>query len=1387
MTWEERMQFGPIGSLIPAFISEQFAQNRRAGHMRAVVLFVDISGFTPLTESLMGHLTGGSHQKGGAEALSDVVMAIFDPMVSQVAACGGIIPLFAGDAFAAIFPQADDQLDRSMAQMAAARALQVVDFIQRYFSDAANGLRGVRTFQTPYGDFAIGVKVGLAFGDVAWGIPGGNGRYTYYFRGPAITQAVCAQALAASGDAVADPSMLPLIQGQAQIRPLGETDNVCVIPRQRARPFTAPPLPKFSLDDIRPFLSSLEWLWHTQAEFRQATPVFIAFTPPDETERLHEFVTAVLQLAETYGGDFSQVDFSIPGGYLVIWFGLPSSYENNTDRALSFLLALKQTFGPDSGPTAVPWRAGVANGVVWAGLRGGKARCEYGAIGDVVNIAARLAMRAPDYDIWTTHAVYITGQSAFSFADFGQIPLKGKRHQLAVYRVLQPKRPTTGLQLDRHFWGRAKEMQRLQEFVKPIFNSQFAGVFYLDGEAGIGKSYLLAEFSRHIRRAQSVFVANCPSDEVLQTSLNPFRAFLADYFLQQPANSFAQNKQKFDQTLDLLSHRLQMEGETAVAIHQELWRSRSFLAALLNLEWPDSLYAALEPKLRFENTRLALKNFLKAISLIQPVILVLKNAHWLDLDSQQILPYLLREMADYPLAVLVEGRYGTGGAAIRLELGPEVPTAEVGLDYLSVYEVGLMAAQIIEGELAPTAVHFIHQKTNGNPLFIEHLVLSMCEQRMLLIDEVSGEYNLSQTAVDSVPETLQAVLISRLDRLSPEVRRLAQVAAVLGPVFDVPVLAAMAPQTGMAPQTVMVQPAAIAPQTAMAPPVERSLPEQLAEAELAQIWTAVAPNRYAFSHALLRDAAYHMQLPSRLSYLHGQTAVALETVYAANLSPRYADLAYHWRRAKNDAKEYHYVILAGRDAEANYANHQAVDYYSRALELLPTDQDTMRHTLNLAREHLYDLLGERERQFEDLSSMAEQLPPLGNLYQRAELALRLSRFAEVTGDYSAVKGAVQIALSLAQQAADPVLEANCYQQLGNIFYRLDEYKQAVLITRRALKLAQQLEARDIEAKCLRVLASVAWKHSHFARASTFLRKALALDRAAGIRIGEGETLNKLGLVAENSHHYETAVNYYAQALAIFRMTGDRWSQSIALGNLGYLYARVGLYELGRAHFEQDLAICREIDDRRGQCWTTGNLSLLYSRVGDFRQGWQLALQALSLADSLKNESLRGYALGYLGRAYTGLGQWDRATAVYQQSLAIRRKAHDQFLVLEALANLAYLAMLQGDLAAAQNWLTGVLVYSQNETIDRVEEPVRLYWICFQVLQAAGHPDAGEILQETFGRIQKLSAGIKSPEWREAFLNGIDVHREIILWWRDGSPVAQNSRSYGRNNTLRTPG
>ncbi len=1314
-------------SLVPPIIHENWANQQRAGTLRAAALFVDISGFTTLTESLM------AHHKDGAELLSDVVMAIFDPMVAQVAACGGIIPLFAGDAFAAIFPQDDGE----PVDLAVRRALHVLDFIRRYFSEP----QGTRDFATPYGVFAIGVKVGLSFGEVEWGIPGENGRYTYYFRGPAITQAVEAQSLAQPGEAIADETIRAYIQPLAGVWPTLDA-RYFYVGGLRAGGLqglgnTAVP-PPISAADVAPFIPEAQQAWSGEAEFRRASPVFIAFEAPATQDQLHAFVTAVMLLSERYGGAFSQVDFSIPGGYLVIWFGLPASHENNADRALSFLLALKRQLVLDEALTAVPWRAGVADGLVWAGLRGGQARCEYGAIGDVVNVAARLAMRAPTHEIWTTRSVYTALKSAYSFLDLGELPLKGKSKHLPVYQVVRKRRNESGLLHYGRLYGRSRELDRLHAFAQPIFAGQFAGVFYLDGEAGIGKSHLLTEFSREISRERPALIAYCPSDEVLQTSLNPFRTFLGHYFLQEPAQSQAQNKEKFEQVLTALRRSLPAATAVAAQIEKELDRSVSFLAALVNLDWPDDLYAQLEPKLRFENTRAAIKNLIKAESLVQPVILVVQDAHWLDADSQEMLQYLVREIADFPVVVLIEGRYDAHGRSIRLNLPDHVPQAALALDYLSVTDVGLLAGRVVGAELSPQAVAFIHQKTNGNPLFVEHLALSLWEQGALLPAEDGRVFIMEPTAVKSTPQTLEAVLVSRLDSLSPDVRQLVQTAAVLGMSFDMPVLAALTNTLHLA--------------------------AQIQHAERAQVWTAVSQNRYAFAHALLRDAAYHMQLPSRLRALHRQAAVALETVFQANLAPWYADLVYHWHLAGDSTKECYFAVLAGRFAEAHYANREAVDLFTRAMNLLPPEQEALHYELNLTLEQLYHLLGERERQFQELNDVAESLSRPGNIRQRAELALRLARYAEVTGDFWAMKGAGQLAASLALQANDPWLEAVSYQQLGNIHQRLENYEKAVTITGRALRLAQQVGAQDIEAKCLRTLGAIAWKHSQFAEASAFLRKALALDRQTSDRIGEGETLNKLGLVAENSHQYELAESYYRQALEMFQLTGDRWSQSIALGNLGYLYGRVGLYEQAQTYYTQDLSICREIDDRRGQSWTSGNLSLLFSWQGDFEQAWRLGLQTLTLAESLKNESLQAYALSYLGRAYAGQGKWAKATAVYQQSLTLRRKLRDQLLVLETLANLAYISLRQSNLAQAQAHLTGVMCYLRHAPLDRMEEPLRVYWICYLVLQASGQPEAAWVLQQAYERIQTLAQGIISSEWRASFLDNVRIHREIRRLW-----------------------
>ncbi len=175
-------------TLLSHFIQQQHAAGKERGRFRAAGLFIDLSGFTAMTESLMQHGTNG------AEALVAVMQAIFGALVDCVYTQGGFVARTAGDAFTALFPLEEDTQD------AAARALAAALCMQQHM--AAHPLQ-----RTPYGEFAVSARVGLSLGEVGWGIvhSADGQRAAYYFQGSAIEGCAAAEHAAAPGDIVAEP------------------------------------------------------------------------------------------------------------------------------------------------------------------------------------------------------------------------------------------------------------------------------------------------------------------------------------------------------------------------------------------------------------------------------------------------------------------------------------------------------------------------------------------------------------------------------------------------------------------------------------------------------------------------------------------------------------------------------------------------------------------------------------------------------------------------------------------------------------------------------------------------------------------------------------------------------------------------------------------------------------------------------------------------------------------------------------------------------------------------------------------------------------------------------------------------------------------------------
>ncbi|HSH04029.1 MAG TPA: adenylate/guanylate cyclase domain-containing protein, partial [Anaerolineae bacterium] len=355
--------------VVPEFILQQYVAGERSGEFGAVGLFVDVSGFTAVTNILM------QHGNETAETLAIIMQSIFEPLIAAVYEQGGFITGFAGDAFTALFAGEVEEMG--------ARALAAGVKIQTVLNE--QGLR-----QTDYGSFAFAVKQGLAVGDVQWGIlePDDEGLpASYYFSGEAVDGCAEAEHQAKPGEIILTRAVADLLVDVIDYEPIGERfcrwERVVgvlpeVMPIESAEP--AEMWLKFVDEGVAAKV--------TDGEFRQVVSLFLNLKDIHTTEQLTIFMQSVFRLQKRYGGYLNHIDFGDKGCNLLLFWGMPSSFENDLERALNFVLAI---------PTVTPgtFRAGVTYQRMYAGLIGSVQRQVYSCYGQGVNLAARMMTAAP--------------------------------------------------------------------------------------------------------------------------------------------------------------------------------------------------------------------------------------------------------------------------------------------------------------------------------------------------------------------------------------------------------------------------------------------------------------------------------------------------------------------------------------------------------------------------------------------------------------------------------------------------------------------------------------------------------------------------------------------------------------------------------------------------------------------------------------------------------------------------------------------------------------------------------------------------------------------------------------------------------------------------------
>ncbi len=1095
-------------NVIPRFINDKYNDNVMQGDLECSALFIDIAGFTSMTEILM------KRGKEGAEDVSELINRIYRPLINSVYREEGFITGFAGDGFTAIFP--DSKVENStLSAFNTARKMQSILQKQHRFRKVIDT------------ELSISARIGISKGSTSWHILGSGQQKAYLFAGNAIVNCADAMNSCKPGDILLDKHAL---------NSLGSEDSDAALTTGGT---SAPDrLSRVKRSIVSKFVPDEVIQYPLTGEFRDVASVFTEITLTNGIEELDEFITASLGYAGFYGSYCNGLFLDEKGLHMLTVFGAPVGYEDNVRRAVNFAIAIRNDF---KGSVST----GITYGTAYAGLVGSRKRGTYTVLGKAVNLTAQLMQHSGPGEILMTGKAVEYIAKHFILSEQREISFKGKAEPVRSYNV-EKKQSRTGKRIfENKLFGRLDELEQLQVNCEVIFKGAFAGITYVYGDAGIGKSRIVSELLEKSKDRFISIVLQC--DSIHRNSFHPFIYGLKNYFHQSEQNSREQNNQYFEDNFRMLIKTLKLiSDERKDDILSELTRTKSFTAALLGHFQEDSLYSQLKPQARHTNTIAAIKVFLKALSLIKPLIIVQEDLHWIDEDSQKAYQVIVLNISDYPIAIIAVGRYRDDSSRPALNTPETIPAHVIALKRISEYAIKRLINDRMQNPASNKLLRTIIDHTEGNPFYIEQLCIYLLENNLI------GISNQECILIDSsfgIPEGIRSIIVARLDRLTRSLRELVQNASILGREFDITVLSLML-RSGC-------------------------IDDLIIEGESKAIWSALSEMLYIFKHAMLQSVAYDMQLRKRQRELHETAGESLEQLYAEDKT-RYIEIAYHFEKAENTSKTVEYLQKAYEYSSSEYKLVESRELLERLVKYPASEKDAGKCYSDLA--YTCFALG-------DWDSSQKYYKICFRLYDAAcmyrEKAICQAHHAcntVFTSNLNVVNQLVNEALIYGEKEDDSEVILPALSALGLLEQSRSKYDKAIEYFEQVLDHAKITGKPYDVTYAISNLSSCYMMVGQNENAIKLMKEGLAL----------AEDINKLMFVAQYHINlgqtymfmkkYSSARVHFDRALPVAKKIGILYVIAKALGGSGSLYFYLGDYARSLEYLTKAVEICEESDN-----------------------------------------------------------------------------------------------------------------------------------------------------------------------------------------------------------------
>ena len=890
-----------------------------------------------------------------------------------------------------------------------------------------------------------------------------------------------------------------------------------------------PPLPE---DLVRPWLLPVvyERLKTGHGEFltelRLAIPVFLRFggidydDDPEAVSKLDAFVRGAQRIMTDYGGNVLQLTLGDKGAYLYGVFGSPIAHEDDPVRAAAAALELRDL---EKTTAATDIQIGLTRGTLRSGTYGHAMRRTFVCLGDEVNLSARLMSAAPPRHIYVSERIQQGAGDSFIWEPLADMKVKGKAKPVAVRSLVgslerASKRRT---RFETPLVGRRAELATLDAALEAAIGGQ-GRVVGVSAEAGVGKSRLVAEFIRNTRRRGSL---------VAYGECEAFGTKTA-YFVWREVWRRLLGLEDDDPD----ARQIRAVEDQLKAIDPALLARAPLIGPVVGLSIPDTdLTRSFDAKFRKASLEDLLSACLRARAADRPFAVVLEDCHWIDELSRDLLQVLARVAVGLPVLFVVAYRPAAEpGGGLAVERLPSF--SELSLDVMAQADI----AQLVEGkvaqlggdghEVSEALVELLAARSEGNPFYVEELLSYVIAQGV----DTSDPDALSRVRL---PESLQSLVLSRIDASAEAPRQTMKVASVIGRSFRAPMLPGAYDELGTI-ETVLDHLDSL-----------RTLDLVALDREAEQAWM--------FKHAVTRDVAYDSLPFAFRAILHGRVAEYIERTQADDIERNVALLEHHYWRSDREAKKREYLARAAEQAQDSYANAAAVVYL-------------------------------------------ERLVPLVEGTERVDALIKLSKVLQLTGEVTRAETILLDAREQAADLGEGLRVARCDHGLAETARRLGRFDDAVSRLDGALEGFSAVEDRAGIADVFHLGGTIANQRGEAAAARDSYLRGLEIREGLGDQAGIANLVTNLGIVATGSGDLEQARTYLERSASIYRELGDRRGSSIAATNLAWSSMIGGQPDAARGYSEEAVALAREIGDRFNIAVGQNNLANALRLLGEWK-------------------------------------------------------------------------------------------------------------------------------------------------------------------------------------------